>query len=542
MGRVSTAAAVASLATAASHPAQAQQSAASQASRGVRTYNIRDFGAKGDGQTLDTAAIQAAIDACTNDQGGTVLVPAGVFVVGTTQLKSNVTLHIAAGGRLLGSPKPADYSAGVGVPPGNGNIVVFYAVNAENITIEGPGTIDGQGKAFYIGYGDGRSPNRSPYVERPHLFIFYRCRNLAMRNIFLTNTAYHCCRILQSSYVNIEGVRIFNRVNHNNDGFHFNSSEYVKISDCNIACGDDACALFGSNKFVTVMNSTFSTRWSIFRFGGGQCENVTVSNCVINNTYGCAIKMSFGAGSRIENVSFSNLIMQNVTGPISIGLDSSSRRPGQEGQARPKGIVRNIAFNGIRAFVVEKPDFSEHPWGSTSRPGEFHTCITLNGVGDDYLENISFNDVQVTYAGGGTAEEAAVRDVPKRAGEYFELGVLPAYGMYARNVRGLTVSNVRFQVASPDLRPAVVFDHVEDSTLNGLSAQGNPKAESLMRFTGTRDTLISATRVTTPCAAFLRIEGPDNAGITIDGGDLSKAASTLAVAGGATKDAVKVRG
>jgi polygalacturonase len=93
-------------------------------------YDVRDYGAKGDGTTLNTVAIQAAIDACATAQGGTVFIPAGVFMSGTIQLKSNVTFHLSAGGKLLGSPKRADYTDGKGVPSGNGNIVFLYAVNA----------------------------------------------------------------------------------------------------------------------------------------------------------------------------------------------------------------------------------------------------------------------------------------------------------------------------------------------------------------------------------------------------------------------------
>src|SRR2546430_2612886 len=99
----------------------AQTAAGSNSLLCARIYNVRDFGAKGDGQTLDTPAVQAAIDACTRDKGGTVVVPAGDFIVGTVELKSNVTLHVSAAGRLLGSGKPEHYSAGKGVPPGNGN-------------------------------------------------------------------------------------------------------------------------------------------------------------------------------------------------------------------------------------------------------------------------------------------------------------------------------------------------------------------------------------------------------------------------------------
>src|SRR5260370_21361090 len=204
-------------------------------------------------------------------------------------------------------------------------------------------------------------------------------------------------------------------------------------------CQDDACALFGSNKFVTVTNCTFSTRWSIFRFGNGECENIAISNCVIYDTYGCAIKMRFSAGARLENVAFSNLVMRNVTGPISIGLDSNYRRAANA-PPRPRGVIRNLTFQAIRATVVsEGGQFADMPFKNNFRPGETRSCITLNGVGDDYLEGITFNDVHVTYGGGDTAEEAARRDVPKMAGEEFGLGTLPAYGMDRRNLRSPSV-------------------------------------------------------------------------------------------------------
>jgi hypothetical protein len=164
----------------------------------------------------------------------------------------------------------------------------------------------------------------------------------------------------------------------------------------------------------------------------------------------------------------------------------------------------------------------------------------LNGVGEDLIENVSFHDVHVTYEGGGTQEEAT-REVPNLAGEYFEIGTPPAYGMYARNVRGLTLNNMRFEVTKADLRPAVVLDNVSDATVHALSAAGNFKAESLLRFTKAREVLISAARVLTETGAFLKLIGPDNANITIDGGDISKSAKTVALAGGATAKAVKLR-
>ena len=535
---------------------------APDALRGARVYDIRDFGAKGDGVTLNSAAVQAAIDACHRDRGGTVLVPGGTFVVGTLELKSNVTLHLSTHGRLLGSPDPKHYRAGNGVPPGNGNIVLISAANAENVTIEGRGTIDGNGLKFWTGQGDNTGPGgdrAAGYFDRPHQLIFYRVTNLRIRDIFLVASAYHCTRILQCEQVRFDSIRIYNRVNKNNDGFHFNACRYVHVSNCDVACQDDACALFGSNKWVTITNCTFSTRWAIFRFGGGEPENITVSNCVIYDTFGSAIKMSASGRSRFENISFSNLIMRNVTGPITIGLQArpggttpapagaaANPAPPPAPPAEPApanlGIVRNISFNNIRAYVAaEGQQYADMHWEQGYRPGERRTCITLNGVGEKFLEGISFTDVHVTYEGGGTAEEAAIRDVPQVAGEYFLIGPRPAYGLYARNIRGLTLHNVRFDVAKPDLRPAVVFDGVSDAAISGLAVQGNPEAESVLRLTKTRDVLMSATRVTSPAAAFIRLEGADNAAITVDGGDISKAGRPVDAASGADPAAVKLR-
>ena len=510
---------------------------------GAKIYNIRDFGAKGDGATLDTAAVQAAIDACNRDRGGTVLVPAGDFLIGTVELKSNVTLHLSVQGRLLGSTDIAQYHHGRGIPSGNGNLVLISAADADNVTIEGPGTIDGQGAKFLPGAKD--DGEREPGRPRAHLLVFYRCRNVRLRDALLTNSSYHCVRILHCSGVSVDGIRINNRVIFNNDGLHFNSSEHVKISNCSIVCEDDACALFGSNRDITVTNCSFSTRWSVFRFGGGQCDGVTVSNCIITDTFGCPIKMQVRAGDRMENMIFSNLVMTNVTGPIYIGLGSAPRNALNPALIRAGGIVRNIQFRGITATVAAQPDLTAFPYLpgtpiSDIYPGEHHTCIDLTSVAGQYIENITLSDVAVTYAGGGTREMGALRDVPQvSGGEYFACGVLPAYGLYARNVRGLVLNNVRFTLAAPDARPAVVFDHVVDSAANGLAVQGDPEAESALRLINSREVLFSSPRLLTPAAVFLQVEGADSAAIAIDGGDLAKAARPLVFARGAGENSAR---
>jgi polygalacturonase len=515
---------------------------------GARIYNVRDHGAKGDGKTLDTSFIQAAIDKCFADKGGTVLIPAGDFMCGTLELKSNVTLHISAAGKLLGSPKREHYTAGKGIPSGNGNIVFIFAVNAQNVSIEGKGTVDGNGLAFYNGKGDKTGPGQNGVggnFDRPHLVIFYQCTNLRIRDTFFTASAYHCFRILGSRQVNIDGVKIYNRVNRNNDGFHFNNCEYVHVVNSDVQCQDDACALFGSNKFVTITNCTFSTRWSIFRFGGGESQNIVVSNCLIYDTYGCPIKMSAGRAS-IENFSFSNIIMRNVTGPIGIGFSGPANNSNSNDTNTARPFIRNITFNAIRATVVAQPvDHPDIHFGVTVREGEKNSCITLNAMGEYYLENITFSDVEVKYAGGGTTAQAA-KTVPKIAAEYFGVwdsapGGPPAYGLYARNVKGLTLHNVRFEYDQPDARPALIFDNVQDAAITGLSIKGSEGTETL-RLVNTKDALFTGVRLLTNTATFLKIEGASSEGIIVNGGDIRKAAQALSLENGATAGSVKMNG
>ena len=513
---------------------------------GAGIYNIKDFGAVGDGKTLDTTALQSAIDTCNRDKGGTVLVPSGVFVIGTVQMKSNVILHLSAQATLLGTADGRQYFADNAIPLSgdstlrDGNVGLIFAVNAENFRIEGMGTIDGQGAQFRSPAPGIAPPAGISGSHRPYHLLFYQCKNIAVRDIYLKDSAFHSVRVIQCTYAKFEGLHIQSRVIHNNDGFHFISSKYVHVSKCDIRTQDDACALFGSCQFVTVSDSSFSTRWSVFRFGGGIAENITITNCIIYETYGCPIKMHCSPGSRFENILFSNLIMKDVTGPISVNL--GPQRSANAGTTkRPPGIVRNISFSNIRATVVKPVPLPDAEFPSAYRPGELLSCIVLNSFDDQYLENISFNDVHVTYPGGGTAKQGALRDVPKVAGEYFEIGTPPAYALYARNVRGLTLQNVRFEKVLADLRPSIIFDHVEDASAVGLAIQGQKESESLIRFIDSKDILLSAVRVLSESAVFLEAEGPDSKNIKIEGGDLSKSKIPVTFHSGAVRQCVQLK-
>ncbi len=307
------------------------------AAAGSRTYNIRDYGAKGDGSTLDTAAVQAAIDACTKDQGGAVLVPAGDFLVGTLELKSNVTLHLSAGGRLLGSGKPAALQRREGRSSGQ---------RQRGAALRGR-----RRKRHHRGSRDHRrpGPHSTPATATTPGPAAIALPDTSSARTWRSFTAAATCAC-SDVFLTAQRLPLHARA-----GMPLRASErrahpqprqpeqrrlppqqlaVRNIANCNVTCQDDACALFGSNRFVTVTNCTFSTRWSIFRFGGGEAENIAVSNCVIYDTYGCVDQDAFGAGARIENVSFSNLMMRNVTGPISMGLDSAISAAGAATECR----------------------------------------------------------------------------------------------------------------------------------------------------------------------------------------------------------------
>jgi len=167
-------------------------------------------------------------------------------------------------------------------------------------------------------------------------------------------------------------------------------------------------------------------------------------------------------------------------------------------------------------------------------------AIVLNALEGTSIEDVSFSNVHITYEGGGTLEEAR-REIPQVAGEYFEIGTPPAYGLYARNVHGLRMNDVQFDVLKADQRPAVVLDHVSRATMNLVAVQGNPQAAAAMRFVDSRGVLVTSPRVMGQASALLSVEGSGTADIVVDGGDLSTAGKTATFGGGAVQNSVRVR-
>ena len=286
---------------------------------------------------------------------------------------------------------------------------------------------------------------------------------------------------------------------------------------------------------VVITNCILSSDCAAIRVGPDAVENierVCVSNCVIRDTRLNGIKIQMAFGVVMRDMVFSNMVMDNVTGPISLRLAGWKMGAGNiwavfDDSHWEKGELRNILFENIRARVPAD---------------QIKSCISITGTPKTRPREITFSNLDITFAGGGTAQEAARRDVPDLEREYpecFIFGVLPAYGLYVHHAQGITLNNVRFHLENEDLRSAIVCDDVQDLTLTGFQADGHPNAESLIRLQNTQAALLTATRVLHPLGTFLRVEGAGSKRIVLKGNDLELAGQTLSVSEGVPSDAVR---
>jgi len=508
------------------------------------SISVHDFGAKGDGITLDTRAIQSAIDACTSQGGGTVYLPPGNYLTGTLTLKDGVTLHLGPNASLLGSPSLADYPS-LGRAEGILDYCLINAYGARNIALTGEGCVDGQGSTFPYGTegfnfeDESVAPSTQSFI-RPMLIHFTDCQNVTISKLTLRHAASWCCNLEQCKEMRIEGVHLFNRANQNNDGFDLTNCEDVMISNCHVDCGDDAFALKEGGIRIVITNCIISTRWAAFRIGPeahGVFRDIAVSNCVVYDTYGSGIKIQEVEGGVMENITFDNLVMNHVTGPISLRLGGYLGWKNERKESLPIGVLRNIRFSNIRASMADNAYPLPHE--VPAFPGEKKSCINVTGVPGYFVENITFSGIHVTFPGGGTQEEAhrAVPELRDHYPEYHMFGTLPAYGMYVRHAKGITLENVIFDLESQDLRPALVCDDVEDLELANFRAVGDPQVE-LLRLADTRHAFIHGCRPLKEIGLFAGVEGASSRDILLAANDLRRAAQSHALADGADEKAV----
>lgn len=453
-------------------------------------WDVFAHGAKGDGTTLDTAAIQAAIDECHAAGGGRVYLHNGRFSSGTLRFKDNVILHVEAGATLVASPRLEDFPTSPSRHPSyTGEMItgkmLLHAEDVRNIGIEGRGTIDGGGDTWVEG------PYGSPSFHfRPRLLNFVGCENVQVRGVNIRNSAswtlsFRECRdlVLDSFRIetrenpDIEQPRFFVARGRNNDGVDLIDCQVVRMSNCFINSGDDAIVLKswspdGLCRDITITNCIVSSNASGIKIGtesAGAFEDIVVQNCTVFDTRCEALALLTVDGARIERVSISNITLRNIKGDALMIRLGARARTYRTGVSAKQGSLKNVLVAQVQGTRISD------------------LGCAISGLPGALLENVVLRDINLEFTGGGTQAEAT-RIVPENPKGYPGIGLfakLPAYGFFIRHAKNVVLDHIRTSFAADDQRPAVVCDDVDGLVVTHLNARVLPGIDPI-RLVNTR--------------------------------------------------------
>lgn len=383
-------------------------------------YNALQQGAVGDGKTLNTKSLQSAIDALHEKGGGQLYFPAGRYLTGSLQLKSNVTLYLEKEAVLLGSTSPYDYpgfSTEKELKVNNDHFdqALIYAEGAENIGITGEGCIDGQGRELALTIdslhhtGELVDKHYNTYRKRPNtrpkLLFMRNCRKVELRKTNFRSGAAWGLSFSLCADLTIDSLHVENRAYWNNDGIDISDCKEVRISNCFINSADDGICLKSHNR-------------------GAWNDRVSISNCHIISS---ASAIKFGTESL--------------------------------------GGFKNVTIDNIRVKDT------------------FRSAIAIESVDGAEIENVKLENIEIVCPGRATRGMAymsvsRLKDVPENEKGYPEFTMfeeLPSWGFYVRHVKGIQMHNVKLRLQEDDFRPAFVFDRVSNVRLSGISLPENKK-------------------------------------------------------------------
>ncbi|MEL7589151.1 MAG: glycosyl hydrolase family 28 protein [Prolixibacteraceae bacterium] len=495
---------------------------ASLAAFAQKSWNVVDFGAKGDGKTVNTQSIQKTIDACNREGGGTVVVPNGTFMSATIYLKSNVSLYLNDGAVLKGVADMNAYKQGY-----RNNYAFIYAEGQNNIAILGKGTIHGHGEHQVFQSDDPFNGLKN----RPNTIFFAQCTNIKFKDYTLRNGARWCTKLDDCTNVLADGVTVISNAVANNSAFEFDDCHAVRVANCFIDVGDDGiCTKSYSGrgvKNVTITNCVIKSMANGLKLGAvsvGSFEDITVSNCTVYDSRFSGIAIFSVDGARIERVNFSNITMHNVNGGIFLKLGAR-----QEYTTHP-GIIRNIIISNVIADGVGcwRPDTTQSYYKEAfdSRIG-----VGLAGQPGYRIENVQLNNIYMQFAGGGGKEHAAIvmADLPHTYPEYKNWGITPAYAFNCRHVKDVQFNNVRFDYIKEEKRPAIFFEDAEGIVLNHVYAKVDDEASAFFRCKDVTDMFIHSNKPQPVAAPFLSFEG-NVSDITIMNNDFHRIKQIFVVA------------
>ncbi len=474
-------------------PVRAQQAHARPSGQ-FGIFSVREFGAAGNGEVIDTPAINKAIEAAAAARGGTVLFPAGTYACYSIRLKSDIELRLERGATILAA-EGAQYDAAEPNTPyfiyqdyghNHWHNSLIWGEDLHDVSITGPGVI--YGKGLSKGYGPGPD-TKDPGVGNKSISL-KNCRNVLMRDF----------AILQGGWFGILATGVDNftidnlLIDTNRDGMDIDCCRNVRITNTTVnSPWDDAIVLKSSyalgylrpTENVTISNCYVSGCWQLgsvidgswqkypagahiygtgrIKFGtesNGGFLNIAISNCVFEGCQGLALETVDGA--HLEDVTITNITMRDINNaPIFLRLGARLRGPKETTQP---GTLRRVNIGNIVC---------------SNTAGKY--CSILSGIPGSAIEDVSLHDILILSQGGGTTAQATIQ-LPEDESKYPEptmFGATPAYGLYVRHLNGLSINNVEIKTEKPDVRPAVILDQVNGAEFFRLRSQVNPRAPIL---------------------------------------------------------------
>ena len=493
---------------------------------GFARFNIMDFGAVPDGKTLNTEAIQKTINTALQNGGGIVYVPPGVYLSGSLELFDNITLYLEGGATIKGSRLYEHYD--------KGHLII--AREAKNVCITGSGQIDGQGDAFWERRDEFPEwiQERKSYgwvpafcfkrKKRPESLIsFIGCSDIRMENVLLQNSPAWTVHFLACDFVNVRGLHIRNLIHGcNTDGLDFDACRDVLVSDCDIITGDDAIVLKNTNREnrkrlsrnITVTNCILATTCNGFKIGTetqDDFENIVFTNSIIKAIEDYDLQSDLAPdklcieqptdmgplsgialesidGGHVRGIMISNLVMKGVRAPIFLRIGNRGR--GQKAETTIPGTLSNITIDNIIAYDAS-------------------ITSSITGLINYPVEDVSISNVRIEVNGGGSKElaERKIKEEEKKGPDSIMFGPLPAFGFFCRHVHDLTMRNISVTFKNNDARPVLVCDDVSDLCVEGLKANSQIEAHSLIRLVNVSDAIFQGMTVPKGLQTWVDVRG-----------------------------------
>ena len=379
-------------------------------------YNIINYGAVSDTTQLSTVAIQRAIDDCSANQGGRVIIPAGNYKTGTIILRSNVHLFFETGAVLYGSTNLKDYkemkSDYQSLRTQTTTIQLIYADKVKNVTIDGNGMIDGQGSVFKkLSWND-------EGITRPHLLRFIRSQDIVIKGITLKNSGCWMQHYLACDRVQLSDIKVFNRNNYNNDAIDIDGCHDVIINNVMADSDDDGITLKSTSPRL--------------------CENVVIQNCHESKRGTSAISLEITDGGVMENIMVSDILVEGTESPIFVRLGNRARGYAEGIPVTDIGRIKGVYLNNI---VVNNAG----PTGSS-----------ITGLPGHPVEDVYLRNIRITQQGGCGKVAIPTDEKEKEYPEATMWGVLPAKGFFVNHARNVVFENVEVETIKQDERPVFI--------------------------------------------------------------------------------------